>query len=94
MCNMPISHHCKQWKTIWSSVFWAIYKFSYKFSSSAHLINSPVYQPRVVIKTFQDELLQIIAAKHLTSFHCKTNNRFEEAWKVVQEWLRVVEDRK
>ena len=92
MCNMPVLNRCKQWKTIWSTVFWAIYKFSYEFSTSVHLINSPVYQPRVVIKKFRYELLQIIAAKHLTSFHRKTNSRFEEAWKVVQEWLWVVED--
>ena len=89
---MPVSHRCKQWKTIWSTVFWAIYKFSYEFSNSAHLINSPVYQPRVVIKKFCYELLQIIAAKRLTSFHHKTNRRFKEAWKVIQEQLRVVED--
>ena len=92
MCNMPVLNHCKQWKTIWSTVFWAIYKFSYEFSSSAHLINSPAYQPRVVIKKFHYELLQIIAAKRLTSFRHKTNSRFEEAWRMVQEQLRVVED--
>ena len=38
MCNMPVSYQCKPWKTLWSTVFWAIYKFSYEFSSSAHLI--------------------------------------------------------
>ena len=92
MCCMPVLDRCKQWKIIWSTVFWAIYKFSYEFSSSAHLINCPVYQPCVIIKKFHHELLQIIAAKHLMSFRCKTNSRFEEAWKVVQEWWRVVED--
>ena len=51
-----------------------------------------MYQPRVVIKKFRYELLEIIAAKRLTSFHRKTNSKFEEAWKVVQERLRVVED--
>ena len=79
MYNMPVFNRCKQWKIIWSTVFWAIYKFSYEFSSSAHLINSLVHQPRVVIKKFQYELLQIIAAKRLTSFRRKTNSRFEEA---------------
>ena len=51
-----------------------------------------MYQPRVIIKKFHYELLQIIAAKRLTSFRHKTNSKFEEAWKVVQEQLRVVED--
>ena len=82
---MPVSHRCKQWKTIWSTLFWSIYKFSYEFSSTAHLINSSVYQPRLVIKKFHYELLEIIAAKCLTSFCRKTNSRFEEAWKAVQE---------
>ena len=92
MLHMPVLNHCKQWKAIWSTIFWAIYTFSNEFSNSAHLINSPVHQPCVVIKNFCYELLEIIAAKCVTSFCCKTNIRFKEAWKVVQEQLRVVED--
>ena len=51
----------------------------------AHLINSPIYQPCVVIQKFHYELFVIIIAQCIMLDYHKTNQCFEEVWKVVED---------